>query len=161
LPLPEVLPHVIAFGGPQTDTPHELATRYREGTAEFRQANRAAEALPARPDKVAALVRGAHEQGRYARSSAAIFLRPTDHTAIVRPVGASTQLATMQAVSEKLTTPVQPVDPSREVVLAEVPLPAYGQRQYAVEVAVPGNAQEGEFIVAHVAQRVEGFVTGG
>lgn len=161
LELRDIINHVAAFGFRRTNSAVEMRERFREGTDEYRQAQQIAKFASHRRDTGEGFVRRVQDEYRFARTTASISSRWTGHSRVIQSEGAGANFGNLLLAEDKLASQARSADASRDIVLQELSMGPYEQRQLDLELGVPADLMPGEFVVYSLAHRTGGLVIGG
>jgi len=155
-----VLNLVVSHGQGAANTTDELLARFREGTAEQRRVRAWADFLASTDDARADLVRGVTDVDQRYRSAPYISSTLAERGRLVKQTSARGYLGLLLTASDTLMARAQSIE-SDELVVQEISLQSSEQRNLILEMGVPANARQGEFVVFHMTQKMEGLSVGG
>jgi hypothetical protein len=156
-----IINRVAAYGQVFANTPIEMRGRFKEGSAEFRQAAKMAELIASRQPTQDSFVYRVAEQANFARSGACISTKLTEDCCIINPINSRSYLGRLLIATDNLTSSTYALDPNHDIVLHEITMKFSEQRRLELQLGIPFNAQQNEFVVYHLAQIMEESLLGG
>jgi hypothetical protein len=157
----ELLGHLTAFGGPSGETADEMRHRFRPGAPEHRTARRLARRAAARRLIDTPLLSGRGGFEGPARAAPGIAAQVLGESTIVRPGRARETTARLLLAADRMADGTACLEGGPYTTLQELHLQPFERRGLELVLHLPADVRAGEYVVFHIAQQVEGMVTGG